>query len=128
MPEFMLMVLEDETAHAAQPPNEMAALIEHRAAFADRLRRDGKLRDTGRLRPSREGKRVRPEQVEDGPFAENGKALGAYYWVEASSLEEAVTIAAECPTLPVDEVDVRPVMKGTVRPDKEGKPGKIFAC
>ena len=128
MPDFMLMVLENETAHAAQPPHEIAALIERRAAFAERLRRDGKLRDAGRLRPSREGKRVRPGSVEGGPFAADGQALGAYYWLDVGGLDEASAIAAECPTLAVDEIDVRPLMKGRISPDKDGKPGKIFAC
>ncbi|MGE5180717.1 MAG: YciI family protein [Acidobacteriota bacterium] len=128
MGDYMLMVLEDETAHAAQAPKDMAELIEQRARFADRLRAGGKLRDAGRLRPSREGKRVRPQRVDDGPFAEDGKALGAYYWIEAASVDDAAKLAAECPVLPADELDVRPVMKGGIRPDKEGKPGKIFAC
>lgn len=125
---YMLMVLEDEAAHAAQAPHEIADLIERRARFAEQLRRDGKLRDAARLRPSRDGKRVRPQHVEDGPFAEQGKALGAYYWVDADSVEEAAQLAAACPALPSDEIDVRPVMKGQIQPGKDGKPGKIFAC
>ncbi len=128
MGEYMLLVLEDEAAHAAQAPSAMATLIERRARFADELRRGGKLRDTGRLRPSREGKRVRPQHVEDGPFAEDGKALAAYYWVDAASVEEAAQLAADCPALPADEIDVRPLMKGGIKPGKEAKPGKIFAC
>ena len=122
---YMLMVLEDERAHAAQTPKGIAELIDRRARYADDLRRDGKLRDAGRLRPSREGKRVRTQGVEDGPFA---PALGAYYWVETDSLDDAARLAEACPTLPSDEIDVRPLMKGQIRADKEGKPGKIFAC
>jgi hypothetical protein len=125
---YLLMVLEDELAHASQSPKAMAELIDERSRFADGLRREGKLRDSGRLRPSREGKRVRPQKIEDGPFAEAGKSLGAYYWVEAESVEEAAQLAARCPALPSDEIDVRPLMKGKADPDKEAKPGKIFAC
>ena len=120
---YMLMVLEDESAHAAQPPADIADLIERRARYAEAL--GGRLRDTGRLRPSRVGKRVYPARVENGPFS---PALGAYYWIDAESLDEAARLAAGCPTLPSDEIDVRPVMKGQIKPGKEAKPGKIFAC
>jgi hypothetical protein len=120
---YMLLVLEDESAHAAQTPKDMADLIERRARFADAL--GDKLRDTSRLRPSREGKRVYQDRVEAGPFT---PALGAYYWVEADSIDEAAKLAADCPTLPSDEIDVRPLMKGQIKPGKEAKPGKIFAC
>ncbi len=78
----------------------------------------------GQARSSR-GDRL---EVHDGPFAEEGKALGGYYWVQASSFDEAAELAAEAPVLPTDEIDVRPVMKGMCPKDKEAKPGKIFAC
>ena len=131
MGEYMLMVLEDEEAHASQAPKAMADLIEKHAQFEGSLRGAGQLRDAGRLHPSKEGKRVKREGervvVTDGPFREEGKALAAYYWVEAPGVDEAATLAAACPTLAKDEIDVRPLMKGRVDADKEAKPGKIFA-
>jgi hypothetical protein len=131
MADYMLMVLEDENAHASQPPHVTAELIEKRRAFIDGLRRTGRLRDSGRLRPSKEGRRARRVgtrvELQNGPFAEDGKALGAFYWVEAESADEAAELALACPTLPSDALDVRPVMKGFVEHDKEAKPGKVFA-
>ncbi len=133
MSEYLVMTREDEySAHASQPPKAMSELIEKSAAYADELRHAGRLKDSGRLRPSKEGKRVRREgdrvEIRDGPFAEEGKALGGYYWVQASSFDEAAELAAKAPVLPTDEIDVRPVMKGLCPKDKEAKPGKIFAC
>jgi hypothetical protein len=126
------MTREDEHAHASQSPKAMSELIEKSATYADELLRAGRLKDSGRLRPSKEGKRVRREgdrlEVGDGPFADEGKALGGYYWVQASSFDEAAELAAKAPVLPTDEIDVRPVMKGMCPKDKEAKPGKIFAC
>jgi hypothetical protein len=126
----MLMVLEDEAEHAAQSPTVMAELIERRAAVAGRRRGAGQRRDHGRFRPSQEGKRARREgerlAVDEGPFAEDGRALGAFYWVEAAGVEEAAALALEYPALASDQVDVRPLMKGRSDPDKEAKPGKIF--
>jgi hypothetical protein len=126
MGDYMIMVLEDERAHAERSPKEMSELIDEGARFATTLLARGKLRDGGRLHPSKDGKRVRAT-VEDGPFAEDGKALGAYYWIEASSVDEAAKIATECPALPSDSIDVRPLMKGSVQSGKDDKPGKIFA-
>jgi hypothetical protein len=130
--EYLVMTLEDEHAHASQSPKAMSELIEKSAAYADELRRAGRLEDRGRLRPSKEGKRVCRErgrlEVRDGAFAEEGRALGGYYWIQASSFDEATELAAKAPVLPTDEVDVRPVMKGMCPKDKEAKPGKIFAC
>src|SRR5580698_11156271 len=119
------MTLEDEHAHASQSPEAMSELIEESAAYADELRRDGRLEDRGRLRPSKEGKRVRREgrrlAVHDGPFAEEGKTLGGYYWVQAHTLDEATGLAAKAPGLSTDEIEVRPVMKGASPSDKEAK-------
>jgi hypothetical protein len=130
MTDYLLLVLEDENAQASQSPQAMAELIEKRARFVDGLRRAGHLRDGGRFRPSKEGKRARHDGtrccVADGPFSEEGKALGGYYWVRAESIEEAAKLARECPTLPADEIDVRPLMKGMCQSDKEAKPGKVF--
>lgn len=131
MADHMLMVLEDEDAHASQSPGRMAELIDQRTQFADGLRRAGRLRDSGRLRPSKHGKRARREgdrlRVADGPFAEGGKALGAYYWVDASSVEDAAQLATAYPALATDDIEVRPLMHGAIDADKEQKPGKIFA-
>ena len=131
MADYMLIVLEDEDAHASQSPREMAELIDRRARFADGLRRAGRLRDSGRLRPSKHGKRARRDggrlRVDDGPFVDHGKALAAYYWLDASSVDEAAQLAAAYPALPSDDIDVRPLMNGAVDADKEARPGKIFA-
>jgi hypothetical protein len=130
--EYLVTILEDEPAHASQSPMAMAAHIDQSAAYADELRSAGRLKDRGRLRPSKEGKRVRREgerlTVRDGPFAEEGKALGGYYWVEAGSLDEATGIAVRAPVLPTDEIEVRPLMKGAIPADKEAKAGKLFVC
>jgi hypothetical protein len=132
MPDYMLMVLENEAEHAAQAPAAMAELIEKRAQFAGHLRRAGKLRDHGRLRPSKEGARARRDgprltlKVEGGPFAEDGRALGGFYWLQTASLDEAAQLAVECPALASDEIDIRPIMKGVGDSDRDAKPGKIF--
>ena len=131
MPDYLLMVLEDEAAHAEQSAKAMAELIDERAQFVDRLRRAGQLRDGGRFRPGKEATRVR--RIDDrleitaGSSAEGDKVIGGYYWVQAQSVEEAAQLARECPALASDVVDVRLVKSAkNVEPDKEAKRGKIF--
>jgi hypothetical protein len=65
-------------------------------------------------------------RVDDGPFP-GDHALAAYYWVEAPSLDDAAALASRIPALASDQVDVRPLMKGGIRADKDAKPGKLFA-
>jgi hypothetical protein len=130
MGDYLLMVLEDEAAHARESPRAMAELIEQRAAFADGLRGTGELHDAGRLRPSKEGRRVRRRggelTIEPGPFA-GEKALAGYLWVSAPTIDAAARVGLGCPSLPSDELEVRPLMKGKVADEQEAKPGKIFA-
>jgi hypothetical protein len=132
MADYLLMVLEDERAHEARSPGQIAELIDDQARFGQRLRDAGQLRDSARLRPSKHGKRVKRVaaelQVVDGPFADDGKALGACYWVDAANIDDAARLAAELPALASDEVDVRPLMKGRASADKHASPGKVFAC
>ena len=60
---------------------------------------------------------VRGGQVVEGPFIETKEAVGGAFLVEAASLEEAVAIARECPTLHLQNgfVEVR-VVEEIVRP------------
>lgn len=128
MSDFLLMLLEDEAAHAAESPRAVAELLERRRLFAERLRREGVARDAGRLRPSKEGARVRGTTVRPGPFPGEPRALAGYHWIDAPSAAEATRIAGEVPTLDGDEVVVRPIQKGHLVEAKDAHPGKIVAC
>jgi hypothetical protein len=129
MPQFMVMILDDEAEDRKLAPSETKALVEGHAAYEQKLRAAGAYLDGGLLRPSAEGRRVgnrdgKP-RVEAGPFGD--KALGGYYVVEADRLEAAVELAAECPLSPGGELDVRPLMKGGHRPDKTSQRGRVFS-
>lgn len=55
----------------------------------------------------REGKRL----VTDGPFAETREQLGGYFLVDASDLNEAISIASRIPAARWGTVEVRPVVE-----------------
>jgi hypothetical protein len=68
-------------------------------AWYDRLAAEGKLIHG---HPLEEGGRVvsaRNGRVTDGPFTEAKEVVGGYFFLAVNSLEEAVAIAKECPTL-----------------------------
>jgi hypothetical protein len=129
MPQFMVMILEDEAEQAKLAPISIKALVEGHSAYERSLRAVSAYVDGERLRPSSEGKRVSHRggeaRVDPGPFGE--KALTGYYVLEAEGLDAAVSLAKECPLPPDAELDVRPLMKGRHHPDKTNHPGRVFA-
>jgi hypothetical protein len=62
----------------------------------------------------RNGKRL----VTDGPFAETREQLGGYFLVEATDLNEAISIAARIPGARKGTVEVRPVVELSGLPEK----------
>ena len=61
-----------------------------------------------RLAP--EGKTVAKNGVTDGPFTETKEVIGGYWFIFASSLEEAAKIAAENPCLACGlSYEIRPI-------------------
>jgi len=55
----------------------------------------------------RDGKRL----VTDGPFAETREQLGGFFLIEATDLNEAISIAARIPAARKGTVEVRPVVE-----------------
>ena len=129
MSQFMLIIRESEATEAALGAAETRALLEARAAYEQDLRVAAAHCDGERFRPSAEGRRVRRRdgqlQIDVGPF--EPKAFGAYYLIEAPSLDAAVALAEGCPVSPDAELDVRPVMRGELSPDKASQQGRVFA-
>src|ERR1700759_3026719 len=125
MPDFMVLITANEAADARLAPAVTKDLVEGHSAYQRSLRAASAFRDGERLRPSREGRRVSATKVEHGPFGET--ALVAYSLVTAAALDAAVALAQRCPMSPGTTLDVRPIMKGKLDPDKASQPGRLFA-
>jgi hypothetical protein len=125
MPDYMILIREDETVQQRMAPSETKALVEAHAAYVEHLKGLGAYRDGERLRPSAEGKRVYAQKIEAGPFT--AEAIAGYYLVKADDLTAAVALAEPCPMAPGDVLDVRPLMGGDVRTAKTSRQGKTFA-
>jgi hypothetical protein len=50
-------------------------------------------------------------QVTDGPFAETREQLGGYFLIDASNLDEAITIAERIPTVRKGTIEIRPIVE-----------------
>ena len=92
-------------------PEEKQKVTDQWMAWFKRLTDQGKAIAGNPLEP--EGKIVsgkKGRMVADGPFAESKEAVGGYFFLHVSSLDEAVAIAKQCPGLDYGAVvEVRPV-------------------
>jgi hypothetical protein len=112
MAKYMLLLggadLDKRSGNAALAPQ----MFERFSSWLGTLRASGRYVDSLKLH-DQTGARltVRGGQVVEGPFMETKEAVGGVFIVEAGSLEEAVAIARDCPTLTLQNgfVEVRVV-------------------
>ena len=87
---------------------EVQAAIDAFYTWYERCLAAGLMKPGHRL--ARERKLVSKDVVTDGPFAEAKELVGGYWFIIARSLEEAVAIAAQSPTLAYGlTIEVRPL-------------------
>jgi hypothetical protein len=109
--EYML-IFRGTDWHKGLSPEKMQEIAGEWMAWFKRLTDQGTAIAGNPLEPagkvvSGKGGRV----VADGPFAEAKEAIGGYFLLKVSTLEDAVAIAKECPGLPYGaKIEVRPVM------------------
>lgn len=111
MAEYLILIYGVEAALDGLEPDGYAWLLDGHRAFAERHALA--LRGGNALERSATATSLRPHpdggsSVTDGPFAETKEALGGYYLIEATDLDEALTIARDVPT-PFGGVEVRPI-------------------
>ena len=109
---YMLLVYLDEQALS---DSEREECYVESAQLAQDLSTSGNYVSAGPLHPTatatsvriRNGKRL----VTDGPFAETREQLGGYYLIDASNLDEAMSIAERIPVAKVGTIEIRPVLE-----------------
>ena len=109
---YMLLIYSDEQAWSEPERQDCYA---ESAEYAQKLNSTGHYLAAAPLHSIstaisvrvRDGKPI----VTDGPFAETREQLGGYFLVEASSIDEAVTIAGHIPGARRGTVEVRPVLE-----------------
>ena len=90
-------------------PEQMQQVADKWMAWFSGLKDDGKAVAGNPL--EREGKIVGKNRVvSDGPFAESKETIGGYFLLKVDTMDDAVTIAQQCPGLPYGiRVEVRPI-------------------
>ena len=109
---YLALIHSDESAWAALPDDERAAIYARYRAFADDAQATGKLVEGYELKPTATATTVRVVDgstvVTDGPFAELREQIAGYFILECESFEEALELAARIPGASHGAVEVRP--------------------
>jgi hypothetical protein len=113
---YLLLVCWDAERMDAQTepdPTDAPEVEEEGFPWLDDLQARGRWITGDQLAPPRRARSVRVRGgkaiVTDGPFAETKEAVGGFDLIEASSLEEAVDIAAGHPVAQSGTIEVRPL-------------------
>jgi hypothetical protein len=109
---MLLLYVEDRPAPGTP---ESQAAIAALGAYREELDARGALVAAGPLAPPRSATTLRERGgrlvTTDGPFAETREWLGGYFIVDCDDLDEALELAAKCPTARNGSVEVRPIME-----------------
>ena len=110
--QYALLIYEDETFWQTASPQQLGEIMAGYARFGEEA--GERIGGGAALHPTatattvavRDGERM----LTDGPFAETREQLGGFYLLEASSLDEALDLAARIPGAATGRIEVRPVM------------------
>lgn len=105
---YMLFLYEDEARFHGLPPDKQMAHVGEHMAYSRALAEAGAMVGGAPLDHSRDGRRVRSQGVENGPFTDAKEQIGGFYVIEAPDLDAALDWAARCPTASIGAVEVRP--------------------
>jgi hypothetical protein len=107
-----MLIFRGNDWHKGLSPEDMQKISDQWMTWFKGLTEQGRavagspLEPTGKIVSGANGR-----MVADGPFAESKEAIGGYFLLQVSGLDEAVAIAQKCPGLPYGaKVEVRPVM------------------
>jgi len=112
MEKFMLIFHGGNHTNSERSAEEMQANMGKWMAWIDKLNAAGKYAGGEPLLPG--GKLVsgKDKKVTDGPYTEGKEIVGGYFIINANNLDEATTIAKDCPDFENGgSVQVRQVMK-----------------
>ena len=115
MAKYMLLIYGNEGDSANPTPEQWDWMMKAHGAFAQAVvEQGGQIVAGDALQPTVTATSVRNDDtggqsVTDGPFVETKEALGGFYIVEASDLDQALAFAKLCPA-PGGGIELRPIM------------------
>lgn len=110
---FMCLAYEEAEKLDELSASDWQVLRQETLDYVAGLRASGHLIDARPLQRAETASTVRVRNgnrvVIDGPFAETKEQIGGFFLIEASSLDEAIEIAAKWPSARIGAIEVRPV-------------------
>jgi len=100
--QYLLLIYHTESEWEKLDPAQQASVYDEYRELIQQLAAAGKYIAGDELKPTTTATTVRvrdgSQSITDGPFAETKEQLGGYFLVNASDLDEAITIAAQIPS------------------------------
>jgi hypothetical protein len=110
---YLLLIYTEEQLEAS--PDDMGAEFAAYGAFTKEVRDRGIYQAGEALRPTSTATTVRVRDGQtvttDGPFAETKEALGGFYMVDATDLDDAIQLAAKIPGAKHGSFEIRPIFE-----------------
>jgi len=112
MAKYLVLIYEDEAQWTMATPEVYEQVMQEHAAFGEK--NATVLRGGDALHPTSTATSIRKDSsggftVTDGAFLETKEALGGYYLIEATDLDQAIAVAKQVPAR-FGGVEVRPIM------------------
>ncbi len=112
---YLLLIYQNEAAHAQLSQEELGAEYEAYNAFGAEVQKRGVFLNGEALMPTNTASTVRVRNgkalTTDGPFAETNEQLGGYYLLNCKDLDEAIEFAAKIPAASDGSIEIRPIME-----------------
>jgi len=115
MAKYLILILGDEQQWQAMSPQEEQRLGEGHRAF--RVAAGVGVLDGQQLEPPAVATTLRGDlsgavTITDGPFLETKEAVGGYYLLEATDLDQVIALAKQLPELSMSHcaIEIRPVV------------------
>ena len=110
---FLCIAYEEEQKLNRLSKAEWQALRQQTLDYVETLRKQGRLIVTHALRSAMTASIVRVRDndlsITDGPFAETKEQIGGFFLIEATDLQEAISVAAKWPSAAIGSIEVRPI-------------------
>jgi hypothetical protein len=115
MPQYMLLIYEDQTGPAPDSPEAQQEFAEY-GTFTEDIQRNGQFVSGAPLQFTDTATTVRVNGsgeavLSDGPFIETKEWLAGYYLLNCPDLDTATQQAARIPAARHGAIEVRPVME-----------------
>ena len=111
---FLFLLTQIEEAWEKAPPGEAERVYEQYLAIERELRAQDKFVESVRLRSRNEAKTLRNlaesrRKLVDGPCFDLEEAIGGFYVLDCTSMEEAVEWAGRMPNYGHGAIEIRPL-------------------